>query len=135
MNRQRGASSLLLVLLLFIVAGLMLQGTRRQYQSMLAQVTFESRALAESARAESLLQWGRQQTWPAAPAQQCVQASGLPGQLCLRIFDDASALLIANSGGQWRWQSGTVSPDGVRFTPQGWSDFCPRREESQCRLP
>ena len=135
MNRQRGASSLLLVLLLFVMACALLQGTRRQYETLLAQVTFESRALMHSAQAESLLQWGRQIPWQPLPAVQCRQADAAPGMLCLRIFADGSAILGARSGEQRRWQSATVTEGRVHFSPRGWSDFCPRREAGECEIP
>lgn len=134
MNRQRGASSLLLVLLLFVMASALLQGTRRQYEALLAQVTFESRALTQSAQAESLLQWGRQIPWQTLPVEQCRQADAAAGTLCLRVFDDGSALLGARSGEQRRWQSGTVTEGRVQFSPRGWSDFCPRRERGECEI-
>lgn len=113
----------------------MLRGTGRHYQSLLAQTTFESRALVQSAKAEALLAWGKQLTWSGEPDIHCQQAALFPGRLCLRRFADTSALLIARSGSQMRWQSGRVSGGSVHFNPHGWSDFCPRKEASQCQLP
>lgn len=135
MNRQRGASSLLLVLLLLIAGSTMLKASHHRYQFLLSDVTLESRALANSARAESLLQWGRQREWHADQAVQCQHSDVFSGTLCLRIFADAGALLIADSGGQRRWQSGYVNAGSVQFSPHGWSDFCPRKEAAECRLP
>lgn len=135
MKRQRGASSLLVVLLLFIAGGTMLRASHRHYQTLLDDVTFESRALIDSARAESLLQWGGQHEWRAGQSVQCQHSDEFAGALCLRIFADAAALLIAESGGQRRWQSGYVSAGKVQFSPHGWSDFCPRKEDAECRLP
>lgn len=113
----------------------MLRASHRHYQSLRDEVTFESRALADSARAESLLQWGRQREWRAAQAVQCHYVEAFTGTLCLRVFADAAALLIADSGGQRRWQSGYVSAGRVQFSPHGWSDFCPRKEAAECRPP
>lgn len=135
MNRQRGASSLLLVLLLFAMASALLQGTHRQYRTLLAQVSFEQRALMQSAQAESLLQWGKQAAWRPQAGEQCQQSDVAPGVVCLRLFADGGALLAARSGEQRRWQSGTVSEGRVRFSPRGWSDFCPRKEVSECDIP
>lgn len=59
MNRQRGLSSLLMVLLLLVLGSLLLQGLNQQQRSMLAQTAGETRALRETAGAHSALQWGK----------------------------------------------------------------------------
>ncbi|HAF51987.1 MAG TPA: hypothetical protein DCL03_06455, partial [Leclercia adecarboxylata] len=33
------------------------------------------------------------------------------------------------------WRLGEVKNDGVSFSPQGWSDFCPLKETALCQQP
>ena len=56
MNRQRGLSSLLMVLLLLALGTLLLQGLHQQRRSLLAQTASETRALGDAADAHSALQ-------------------------------------------------------------------------------
>lgn len=135
MNRQQGVSSLLMVLLLLALGSMMLQGLSRQHQMQLTLARLEVKALRDGVSADSLLEWGRMQAWDGQAPEQCRQVTGLPGELCLRLFSDNAALLIARSGEQQLWWSGSVQRGGVHFDAHGWSDFCPRREEAQCRLP
>lgn len=128
-------SSLLLVLLVLTLGSLTLQGMRTQQESLLAQIAIEKAALQESASAESLLEWGRSFSWPLGPLVQCQQHASAEGQVCLRSFADGTVLLIANSGSQRRWQTGTLSEEGIQFDHNGWSDFCPRKESNQCQMP
>jgi len=132
MNRQRGMSSLLMVLLILALGSLTLQGMSRQQQARLSEAGLELMALKESASAESLLEWGRVYSWSSGPAVQC-----LPNKesLCLRAFSDGSALLMASSGQQSRWQTGEWLEDGLHFHDNGWRDFCPRKEVTECQLP
>lgn len=135
MNRQRGMSSLLLVLLILALGSLTLQGVSSLHQSQLSQVTLEVAALKESASAESLLEWGRLSSWRTDTPAQCQQNAAFAGRVCLRLFSDGSLLLLANSGEQTRWQTGALSDGVIQFHRNGWSDFCPRKEVSQCLLP
>ena len=117
MNRQRGLSSLLMVLLLLALGTLLLQGLHQQQRSA--------------------LQWGKTLTWPLQEAVSCQQKAALDWRACLRIFSDASVLLIGSSGGgrMLLWQSGAVEQNRVHFSPHGWSDFCPLKETSLCQMP
>lgn len=135
MNRQRGMSSLLLVLLVLALGSLILQGMSAQQQSQLSQMTLEKTALQESAEADTLLEWGRFYRWPQGPQVQCQQPAGSTGRVCLRLFADDTVLLMATRGQQNRWQTGTLSEGKYLFDPNGWSDFCPRKEATQCQTP
>ncbi|MGU3524980.1 DUF2509 family protein [Enterobacteriaceae bacterium C23F] len=128
-------SSLMLVLLMLTLGSLMLQGMNIQHQAKVSQATLEQRAIRESAAAESLLEWGRFYSWALHPGDQCQRSSEFSGHACLRIFADDTALLVASSGEQLRWQTATLSGGSVRFDRNGWSDFCPRKEVSQCQIP
>jgi hypothetical protein len=101
---------------------------------LLAQTAGETQAIRETAGAHSALQWGK--LWRGRYTMPTPAVILLPGAgACLRIFDDASALLIASGGRILLWQSGRVEEGVVRFSPHGWSDFCPLTEANLCRMP
>ncbi|MCS2156454.1 DUF2509 family protein [Scandinavium sp. H11S7] len=128
-------SSLMLVLLMLVLGSLMLQGISIQHQARLSQGSLEKLALRDSMDAESLLEWGRVFTWPLLPVVQCQTLSGFSGRVCLRLFTDGTALLIASCREQTRWQTATVNANSLLFDRNGWSDFCPRKETLQCQNP
>lgn len=135
MNRQRGATSLLVVLMLLVMGSLMLKGMNRLYQSRLAQVTLEVQALNATAETESLLQWGKSQTWAVTTLPLCRQAVAGGGRVCLRGLTSDRVLLIAGQGTFLRWLSGRTEQQNVIFNEHGWSDFCPLKEVALCQLP
>ncbi|HAK48308.1 MAG TPA: hypothetical protein DCM34_03495, partial [Salmonella bongori] len=63
MNRERGASSLMLALLILILGSLLLQGVNQQQASYASRVAMQSLALQRQARVQSALEWGRGQRW------------------------------------------------------------------------
>ena len=65
MKRERGVSSLVMVLLLLVLGSLLLQGANQQQASFSTLVATESRALQRQAVAQSALEWGRMQSWSA----------------------------------------------------------------------
>ncbi|EOW6159402.1 DUF2509 family protein [Klebsiella pneumoniae] len=131
MIRQRGMSSLLMVLLLLTLGSLLLEGLNLQQRALLAQTASETQAIRDTAIAHSALQWGKQQVWSAQVALACREQASA----CLRIFGDGSLLLSSASGEVQVWQSGEVRGGQVRFSAHGWSDFCPLREASLCQMP
>lgn len=135
MNRQRGMSSLALVLLLLVLGSLMLQGLNQQQRALSTRVAVETLALREQASVHSALQWGKMQRWQGAQPLQCMQQSTQHWLVCLRRLSDDSLLLIAASGSMSLWQAGEIRDGEVRFSPHGWSDFCPLTESSLCRVP
>ncbi|WP_132730514.1 DUF2509 family protein [Raoultella sp. BIGb0138] len=135
MSRQRGFSSLLMVLLLLALGSILLQGLNQQQRSLLAQTASETQAIRLTAEVHSALQWGKEQEWPIHAEIACRPAGTDGGRVCLRILTDASVLLIAGSGGLLLWQSGRVTEGVVRFSPHGWSDFCPLAEARLCQMP
>ncbi|MFP2238660.1 DUF2509 family protein [Pseudescherichia vulneris] len=135
MRRQKGMSSLLLVLLMLVLGSLTLQGTSIRHQAQVSQAALEKAALTDSANVESLLEWGRMLSWAVQPADQCQTHPAFKGRICLRLFVDGSGVLIANSGEQTRWQMGMLTDSTVQFDRHGWSDFCPLKEAVQCQLP
>lgn len=61
MNRERGVSSLAMVLLLLVLGSLLLQGVSRQEASFAARVATQSQALQRQAVVQSAMEWGRTQ--------------------------------------------------------------------------
>ncbi|VDZ64302.1 Protein of uncharacterised function (DUF2509) [Citrobacter freundii] len=58
MNRERGVSSLAMVLLLLVLGSLLLQGVSRQEASFAARVSTQSQALQRQAVVQSAMEWG-----------------------------------------------------------------------------
>ncbi|HDU4733349.1 TPA: DUF2509 family protein [Klebsiella pneumoniae] len=127
MIRQRGMSSLLMVLLLLTLGSLLLEGLNLQQRALLAQTASETQAIRDTAIAHSALQWGRQQVWSVQVALACREQAPQGWRACLRIFGDGSLVLSSASG--------EVHGGQVRFSAHGWSDFCPLREASLCQMP
>ncbi|HDH1526221.1 TPA: DUF2509 family protein [Klebsiella quasipneumoniae subsp. similipneumoniae] len=135
MIRQRGMSSLLMVLLLLTLGSLLLEGLNLQQRALLAQTASETQAIRDTAVAHSALQWGKQQAWSAQAPLACREQAQQGWRACLRIFDDGSLLLSSASGEVQVWESGEVRGGQVHFSAHGWSDFCPLREVSLCQMP
>lgn len=135
MNRERGMSSLAMVLLMLMLGSLMLNGLNQQLATHIRRVSTESESLRQYAQVQSAMAWAHVQTWRTESALQCQQHSSEPWQACLRVFSDQSVLLTAGSGEQRLWRGGHIAQNGVVFSAHGWSDFCPRKETDLCQLP
>lgn len=133
MNRQRGMSSLALVLLLLVLGTLILTGLNQQLESFRSLVNGESVSLRRQADVQSALEWGRMQRWLLQPEQQCKQRQSL--RVCLRVLSEDRVMLIAGDNDLTLWRGGEIAEGRVRFSPHGWSDFCPLKESALCRLP
>lgn len=134
MNRQQGMSSLALVLLLLILGSLMLAGLNQQLAALTRIVNTERQAIQQQATAQSALEWGRTLSWQTQAEDACRQHSQQPWRACLRILEGRT-LLIASSGSVTLWRLGELTANGVVFSPQGWSDFCPLKERALCQQP
>ena len=106
MNREKGVSSLALVLMLLVLGSLLLQGMSQQDRSFASRVSMESQSLRRQAIVQSALAWGKMHSWQTQPAVQCSQ-----------------------------WRTGEVIDGNSVFSPRGWSDFCPLKERALCQLP
>lgn len=133
MNRQRGMSSLALVLLLLVLGSLILAGLNQQLTTFSALVGGESYSLQQQASVQSALEWGRVQSWSSEPQVQCKKAS--TWRVCLRRLSETHVLLIAGGNDLLLWRAGEIMNGDVRFSPHGWSDFCPLKESALCQLP
>ncbi|WP_339275117.1 DUF2509 family protein [Enterobacter asburiae] len=133
MNRQRGMSSLALVLLLLVLGTLILTGFNQQLTTFSALVGGERRSLQQQATVQSALEWGRVQSWSLEPQVQCKKTSAW--RVCLRQLSEVRVLLIAGDSGMLLWRAGEIVDGKIRFSPHGWSDFCPLKENALCQLP
>ncbi|HCM9127087.1 TPA: DUF2509 family protein [Enterobacter asburiae] len=133
MNRQRGMSSLALVLLLLVLGTLILTGLNQQLTTFSALVGGEKSSLQQQATVQSALEWGRVQSWSSETQVQCKKTPAW--RVCLRQLSGARVLLIAGDSGLLLWRSGEIVDGNVRFSPHGWSDFCPLKESALCQLP
>jgi len=126
-------SSLALVLLLLVLGTLILTGFNQQLTTFSALVGGESRSLQQQATVQSALEWGRVQSWSLEPQVQCKKTSAW--RVCLRQLSEARVLLIAGDSGMLLWRAGEIVDGKIRFSPHGWSDFCPLKENALCQLP
>ncbi|AMY64911.1 DUF2509 family protein [Enterobacter asburiae] len=133
MNRQRGMSSLAMVLLLLVLGTLILTGLNQQLTTFSALVGGEKSSIQQQATVQSALEWGRVQSWSSEPQVQCKMTPAW--RVCLRQLNGARVLLIAGDSGLLLWRSGEIVDGNVRFSPHGWSDFCPLKESALCQLP
>ncbi|MDM2735743.1 DUF2509 family protein [Citrobacter sp. Ct235] len=135
MNRERGVSSLALVLMLLVLGSLLLQGVNQQQSSFASRVAIESQALQRQAVVQSAMEWGRMQQWSVNSDKPCRYYGEDNVAVCLRRLADSRALLIANYQGTSVWREGEQKEEIVIFSPHGWSDFCPLREAALCQIP
>lgn len=133
MKRQRGMSSLALVLLLLVIGSLTLTGLNLQLDAFTRMMSRERQLILQQANVQSALEWGKSQLWPVGPGIQCEK--GLQGRVCLRVTEDNRVLLIAGSGELLLWRGGIIQDGRVVFSRHGWSDFCPLKESALCQLP
>ena len=135
MNRERGVSSLAMVLLLLVLGSLLLQGVSRQEASFAARVVTQSQALQRQAVVQSAMEWGRTQPWRLQPAVQCRRVPTQDAAVCLRLLTNNFVLLIAHYEGISLWRQGAVIDGNIEFSARGWSDFCPLKEQTLCQIP
>lgn len=135
MNRERGVSSLAMVLLLLVLGSLLLQGVSRQEASFASRVATESRSLQRQAVVQSATEWGRMQAWDSQSIVQCRRYTLQDAAVCLRRLTDTSVLLIAHYEGVTLWRQGAVIDGNIEFSAHGWSDFCPLKALTLCQTP
>lgn len=135
MNRERGVSSLAMVLLLLVLGSLLLQGVSRQEASFASRVATQSQSLHHQAVVQSAMEWARMQPWSLQMATQCRRYSTQGATVCLRVLDDDLVLLIAQYEGISLWRQGMIIEGTIEFSAHGWSDFCPLKVLALCLIP
>lgn len=113
MNREKGVSSLALVLMLLVLGSLLLQGMSQQDRSFASRVSMESQSLRRGV-VQSALAWEKC-TRQTQPAVQCSQYAGTDARVCLRLLADNEALLIAGYEGVSLWRTGEVIDGNIVF--------------------
>lgn len=126
-------SSLAMVLLLLVLGTLILTGLNQQLTTFSALVGGEKSSIQQQATVQSALEWGRVQSWSSETQVQCKKTPAW--RVCLRQLSGARVLLIAGDSDLLLWRSGEIVDGNVRFSPHGWSDFCPLKESALCQLP
>lgn len=114
MNREKGVSSLALVLMLLILGSLLLQGMSQQDRSFASRVSMESQSLRRQAIVQSALEWGKMHS-QMQPAVQCLLYAVTGARVCLRLLADNEALLIAGYEGVSLWRTGEVIDGNIVF--------------------
>ena len=122
-----------MVLLLLVLGTLILTGLNQQLTTFSALVGGEKSSIQQQATVQSALEWGRVQSWSSETQVQCKETPAW--RVCLRQLSGARVLLIAGDSGLLLWRSGEIVDGNVRFSPHGWSDFCPLKESALCQLP
>ncbi len=124
MNREKGVSSLALVLMLLVLGSLLLQGMSQQDRSFASRVSMESQSLRRPGHRSVDAGVGEKCTpWQTQPAVQCLLYAATGARVCLRLLADNEALLIAGYEGVSLWRTGEVIDGNIVFSPRGWSDF------------
>ena len=124
MNRERGVSSLAMVLLLLVLGSLLLQGVSRQEASFAARVVTQSQALQRQAVVQSAMEWGVYNPRRLQPVVQCRRDPTQNAAVCLRLLTNNFVLLIAHYEGYF-YGVRAVIDGNIEFSAHGWSDFCP----------
>lgn len=135
MNRQRGMSSLALVLLILMLGSLMLNGLNQQLNTHIRRTSSESEHLRQYAQVQSAMMWAQRYPWQREPVLQCLRHPSEPWLACLRVLSDQAVLLTAGSGKQRLWRGGRIERNNIVFSAHGWSDFCPHKETELCQIP
>ncbi|BAN99421.1 hypothetical protein E05_46550 [Plautia stali symbiont] len=120
--KQRGNSTLGMVVMLLLMGGLTLHAARTQLAQGMAQAA---------------LTWGRQQNWPQVAGWQCQTGLADAWQSCMLRQEENYGLLSARGTGRslvlYQWVSlrnGQLQPQ-----PHGWIDYCLLAKAEQCQLP
>lgn len=114
MNREKGVSSLALVLMLLILGSLLLQGMSQQDRSFASRVSMESQSLRRRHRSVGA-GVGKNALWQTQPAVQCLLYAATGARVCLRLLVDNEALLIAGYEGVSLWRTGEVIDGNIVF--------------------
>lgn len=95
MNRERGAYSLILTLLILILGSLLLQGVNQQQASYASRVATQSQAIQRQALVQSALEWGRGQLWSGLAEMECRRYFSSGARVCLRGLPGDEVVMAA----------------------------------------
>ncbi|PAU42157.1 hypothetical protein CKF46_18945 [Klebsiella pneumoniae] len=134
MIRQRGMSSLLMVLLLLTLGSLLLEGLNLQQRALLAQTASETQAIRDTAIAHSALQWGKQQVWSAQVALACREQAP---QGWRAVCVSSATVHCCSAAPAARCRSGSPARCAAAgaFSGHGWSDFARSGRRAYVKCP
>lgn len=138
MNRQRGFSTIAMVMMLLVTGGILLQGLDRHLRAQSSSIASERDAIMAFNSALSAQAWGRTLHWQPDNTWQCQTMQAQQGRACIKSVGKGEILMAAEGDPAippitlWRWGSLTSSGG---FSPNGWIDTCPISEAALCLLP
>ncbi len=131
---QQGNSSLLAVLILFIMASGLVHMTSHIPSQGVQDVIADSRYYRDYYQAQSALQWGKILHWSENLSWQCHTYQSAIFSVCLYRKNTRQGVLRGASANRqlMLWQRVFFTPQMpmiVHPEPQGWSDDCPVKSE------
>ncbi|MDQ7882867.1 DUF2509 family protein [Atlantibacter hermannii] len=138
MNRQRGFSSVSMVMMLLILGAVLLHGLEQHLRTESSLLMNERRAMSAFNNALSAQAWGTTLDWQPTSEWQCKMRPENGWRACLKSISPGEVLMAAQGLQDkppltlWRWGKRGAT---VTFSSQGWIDICPLREATLCQLP
>lgn len=139
-SRERGQSSILMVLMLLLLGLMILSGFSSYLTTQRQWGVKEIRAIVHQAGAQSALAWGAGLKWSPLPHRQC-QTDKLFGlYACLYQLKNNEVLLAGTLATEhlsenvvfWRW--GWLKNGKFIVRAHGWLDYCPLNDKTRCDL-
>jgi len=132
--KQQGSSTLGMVLMLLVIGSLTLHASRRILEQGMLLLADEQQFIQDFWRAQSALQWGLTQRWPAGETAGCQLNKGEGWRSCLQRGEDGKGLLKGEASGSgtavWQWV--TLQQSRIQALPHGWIDYCPFTRPGDC---
>lgn len=138
MNRQRGFSTISMVMMLMVLGGVMPHGLEQHLRAQSSLIFTERDAIQAFNNALSAQAWGTTVNWQPGSQWKCQMKQNQGWRTCIKAVGKDDVLLAAqgNPDNQpitlWRWgKQGTRNS----FSSNGWIDICPLSEAASCLLP
>ena len=133
--KQRGNSTLGMVLMVLLMGGLTLHATRTMLSQGMTLVADEQQHQQDFWQAQAALQWGAIQNWPLANGWQCQSWAAEKWQSCLLRMEDDNALLSGRGEGRtlWLYNWATIPLTQPQLHKHGWIDYCPLSQPELCQ--
>jgi len=137
-NRQKGFSSIGMVMMLLILGSVLLHGLDQHLRAQTPLLINERDAIHAFNAAISAQAWGTTVNWQPGSKWQCQTMPASGWRACLKAGLKSDVLLAAQGVNDnqpitlWRWgkQGATIT-----FSANGWIDSCPLSEATLCQLP
>lgn len=119
MNRERGVSSLAMVLLLLVLDSLLLRSASRQGAGFAAHVVTQSQALQRQTIVQSATEWGHTQPWRLQLAVRYRRVPTRDATIYLHLSTNNFVLFITHYGKIPLWRQGTTIDSGIELSARG----------------